>query len=50
MSLMAYTGGFLGGKSMYYASATSPLHLQDDTGKINIEITTHKDGIQFTLR
>jgi len=34
MSLMAFTGGFLGGKAMHHASATSPLHLQDDTGNI----------------
>ena len=49
MSLMAFTGGFLGGKAMYHASATSPLHLQDDTGKIQIQITSQWDIIQFTF-
>ena len=33
MSLMAITGGFLGGKAMSHASAMAPKHLQDDTGK-----------------
>ena len=34
MSLMGFTGGFLGSKAMFFASANAPKHLQDDTGNI----------------
>ena len=33
---MGFTGGFLGSKAMFFASANAPKHLQDDTGNIYI--------------
>ena len=36
MSLMGVTGGFLGSKAMFFASANAPKQLQDDTGNITV--------------